>query len=710
MIPRPIRARPNHPEGSSRHSQSRRWAGAVGILAACLALLGTEDRVQALRAPTPVGPAQQLGPGGRRDLFEGGVDWLNTAKPISSQDLIGKIVLLDFWTYCCINCHHVIPDLERLEEKYRNELVVIGVHSPKFEAERDSENIRKKVREYEIKHPVVNDANMVLWRRFGVQAWPTIVLIDPLGNPVYRQGGEGQFEALDRALRALIRRHKPKGEIDPTPFVVYAESDKPSDGPLLFPGKILADPESDRLFISDTGHNRIVVSDRAGQVLFTIGGSGQGLKDGSFGDAQFNRPQGLCLVGDTLYVADTENHAVRAVDLAERRVTTVVGTGRQSRRRQGAAPATGASLNSPWDLAKELDKNTLIIAMAGPHQLWKLDLDRNAIKVWAGSGREDILDGSLESAAFAQPSGLALQGDTLFVADSEGSCVRAVAIEEERVVTLVGQHDLPLGQSLFSFGDVDGRAEQVRLQHPLGLAFAEGTLYIADTYNNKIKFCDPGNREVRTLVGPKEPGASDAPARFDQPGGVSVAAGILYVADTNNHAIRTVDLETRAVSTLEITGLEPPEPPAEPPSFDLAVPIEAPAASVAPGESFTIEIDLTIPGFKLQPESPVLYLVEAPDAPVRLGESVSPTGSRVIPEEGTIRVPITLAQAAQDGDSLAIRLSISSFACAEQGGFCTLKQYSWTLPIQFERGAAPTVRLSTAGAPTSASSRDGSSG
>ncbi|WP_250847032.1 thioredoxin-like domain-containing protein [Aquisphaera insulae] len=480
--------------------------------------------------------------------LEGGVGWINS-DPVKLSDLKGKVVLLDFWTYCCINCHHVLPTLAKIEEKYKDEVVVIGVHSGKFSAERDVENIRRKVAEYRIKHPVVNDANMVIWERFGVSSWPTLVLITPEGKIGGAHGGEIAFEDLDQAIGQTIARYK--DQINRKRLTFAPEMDKVAKGPLLFPGKVHADSKGNRLFITDTGHNRIIQTDLEGKSPLVIGSGEEGLKDGGFGEARFNRPQGTFLSGDLLYVADTENHAIRAVDLKEKQVRTISGDGKQAprsplERYEGAA--AGSALSSPWDLIEIPGSPLLYIAMAGPHQIWRLDPAAGKIGVWAGSGYENIQDGDPEDARFAQPSGLATDGEHLFVADSEVSGIRTIsgiAARKPHVGRIVGE-------GLFQFGDVDGHGPKVRLQHCLGVAYGGGTLYIADTYNNKIKACDPKTRIVKTFAGDGKPGDADAPARFYQPGGLAVAGDRLYVADTNNHKIRVIDIPTRAVRTLAL--------------------------------------------------------------------------------------------------------------------------------------------------------------
>ncbi len=285
-----------------------------------------------------------------------------------------------------------------------------------------------------------------------------------------------------------------------------------------------------------------------GRVLETIGGGGPGLADGGYEAARFRKPQGLALGDGVLYVADTGNHAVRRVDLAARSVTTIAGTGRQGQDRIGGRPAAILNLASPWDLA--LDGSTLYVAMAGTHQLWTIDLAAGTARAFAGNGREARMDGPLATAALAQPSGLALAGRRLVFADSESSSIRAVELDAGKVVTLAGAS--PIAQDLFSFGDADGRGMAAKLQHPLGVAVApDGSIFVADSYNHRIKRLDPSTGEIVTVAGTGKPGAADGPlkeASFSEPGGLSVAGNLLYVADTNNHRVRVVDLAAGTVS------------------------------------------------------------------------------------------------------------------------------------------------------------------
>ena len=484
----------------------------------------------------------------------GAVGWLNVPKPLSLKtDLKGKIVLLDFWTYGCINCMHILPDLRRLEEKYRDELVVVGIHSAKFTNERQSENIRRIIIRYGIEHPVANDADFKIWRAYGARAWPTLVLIDPAGYVVATASGEGKTSAFDEAIAAVLMVFDERGELNREPIPLALEGVNDPESELRFPGKIATHAASGRLFIADSNHNRIVIASATGEVLDVVGSGLPGTHDGTFGQARFYRPQGLALdeTASTLFVADTENHLVRAVDLNAKAVSTVAGTGKQAAWAGAGGATASTSLNSPWDLLwfNRPAGPLLFVAMAGSHQIWLIDLQRKLAFPYAGSGREARVDGSAEESAFAQPSGLALAHDRLYVADAESNIIRSVTLPPANHVTTIA------GGDLFEFGDRDGRGDDARLQHPLGVAWLDGRIYVADTYNHKIKVLDPATGTVATLAGNGESGHADGSltsARFYEPGGICATAGRLFVADTNNHAIRVIDLNAGAVTTLTL--------------------------------------------------------------------------------------------------------------------------------------------------------------
>ncbi|HEY9781286.1 MAG TPA: thioredoxin-like domain-containing protein [Leptolyngbyaceae cyanobacterium] len=483
--------------------------------------------------------------------------WLNTNKPLSIHELKGRVVILDFWTYCCINCLHVLPELKYLEQKYKDSLTVIGVHSAKFDNEKEIENIRQAILRYDIEHPVLVDSGFRVWQQYAVRAWPTLMVIDPEGYVIGYVSGEGNQDILDQLIEQVIWEHKEKGTINFQQLSLTLEKQqKPLVTPLAFPGKVLA--TSVGLFVADSGHHRIVVSSLDGEILHLIGTGKPGLTDGSFAEAQFFAPQGMTFDQEQklLYVADTENHAIRRIDLKNQMVETIAGTHKQSHNiRPHGGLGLETALNSPWDLVKV--GNSLFIAMAGPHQIWQMQLETGIVQTYAGTGAEACFDGSLTESAFAQPSGIATDGKELFVADSEVSSIRGVGLDEQlQVRTVCGSGDL------FGFGDVDGVGEQVRLQHCLGVEYAQNYLWVADTYNHKIKLVSPHSGNCQTVLGDGKAGLQDGQgqnSRFSEPSGLSLTDSYLYIADTNNHAIRRVELDTLSVTTLQFSGLCAPD-------------------------------------------------------------------------------------------------------------------------------------------------------
>ena len=441
---------------------------------------------------------------------------------------------------------HALPQLAELEDRYRSELVVVGVHTAKFTQERELDNVRRAILRYDIGHPVANDPGFDVWRRWGIRAWPTFMFIGPDGNVIGKHEGEFDLRALDSAIAGWVTVFDRAGLIDRTPLHFPLERDRMAAGPLSFPGKVLADAGTDTLIISDSNHHRLVIADLGGRVRDVVGSGEAGLEDGDYGAARFRDPQGLALDGDLLYVADTKNHAVRLVNMSRRSVETLAGTGAQARAPQ-AGPGRTTALKSPWDVI--LAGSDLFIAMAGFHQIWRLDLSTGDVAPHAGSGRENIVDGPLPTAQLAQPSGIAARDGILYFADSETSAIRTADIGREGSVSTI------VGEDLFSFGDQDGTGRAARLQHPLGVDVAGGFLYLADTYNNRIKRIELATGQVTTLFGSGEPGLADGPgpeARFHEPGGVAVAGDRAYVADTNNHAVRIADLIGGSVSTLPV--------------------------------------------------------------------------------------------------------------------------------------------------------------
>ena len=628
--------------------------------------------------------------------LDGGEAWLNTSGEISLKDLRGKVVLIDFWTYCCINCIHVLPDLKYLEQKYPDELVVIGCHSAKFDNEKDTEAIRRAIVRYEIEHPVINDSEMTVWRKMGARSWPTLVLIDPEGNYCGYVSGEGNRELLDVIVEKLIAWHSAKGTLDRTPVTFDLEQDRMKSGPLKFPGKLLADTDSNRLFISDSNHNRIVVSTLDGKLIDVIGNGQIGAKDGSYSEASFDHPQGMALDDETLYVADTENHLLRTIDLKTKTVSTLAGTGMQDRRRTSGGTLKSTALNSPWDL--EIVNNTLFIAMAGPHQLWSHEIGSNDIGVFAGSGREDIIDGSLDQSALAQPSGISSDGKFIYVADSEGSSIRQVSVDPKgKVTTIVGAHDLPSGRTLFEFGDRDGVGSDARLQHPLGVHYSNGKVFVADAYNHKIKVIDVAKREVTTLSGTGTAGTNLSPLQLHEPAGMTISGDMLFVADTNNHRIVTINLKTNQASPFEVVGLSAPTKPVgksvdnEPNGVQF---LDVPPQKIASGDIINLVVDLQIPeDYKLNELAPLRAKIIATGSQSLIAEEHLGTSIKGKADGTTAIFAVPLA--ASEG-SAQLQLSLTySFCRGGVGGLCKLHTSRWSLPVEVAADGAATIKLRT---------------
>ncbi len=611
----------------------------------------------------------------------GGTAWLNVSRPLTLADLKGKVVLLDFWTYCCINCMHIIPDLEKLETKYSKDLVVIGVHSAKFQNEREAENIRQAILRYGIEHPVINDSNFAIWQAYGARAWPTLVLIDPEGNIVGSDTGEGHYEILDKLIGKLISEFRSKNLINEKPIPLSLEKYKQGPTYLSFPGKILADEASNRLFIADSNHNRIVITNLEGEVLDIAGNGETGRGDGTFKDASFHHPQGMALHGDNLYVADTENHLIRKLDLKAKIVTTIAGTGKQAEFMASGGMGPSSPLNSPWDLAY-LD-GQLYIAMAGAHQIWIMDLETTVFQPFAGSGREGRIDGPLDSCALAQPSGITVSGSRLYFADSEVSSIRYVDIEKKEVWTVVGQ-------DLFVFGDEDGEGGEVRLQHPLGVTNYNGLIYVTDTYNHKIKIVNPVDNTCVTFTGNGHAGFADGKEpRFYEPGGLSFANNKLYIADTNNHAIRAVDMKTKEVSTLQIKGLkmEVSENTLQSAIPPLARSVELPLKTLKMGSNIQLTLNINLPkGYHVNPNTPLIYHIDAGG-----GIQVEQSNREVRLEKPELPIKIS-GKTTSDVQNTDLKVSVSFYYCREDNqGACYLDAVVWHLPIKLDKESGDTL-------------------
>ncbi|MEV6374065.1 NHL domain-containing thioredoxin family protein [Micromonospora musae] len=588
-----------------------------------------------------------------------GRGWLNTGgRDLTLADLRGKIVLADFWTFCCINCLHVLDELRPLEEKYGDVLVVIGVHSPKFEHEKDADALAAAVERYGVHHPVLDDPEMDMWQQYAARAWPTLSVIDPEGYVVATMAGEGHAEGLARLIDELIAVHEAKGTLHrgDGPYVPPAEPETT----LRFPGKVVQLPDGN-LLVSDSARHSLAELEPDGETLVRRIGSGdRGRTDGPTGVATFSEPQGLCLlpeqvagvVGYDLVVADTVNHLLRGVRLATGEVVTIAGTGRQWRSTvdDHSHDALSVDLSSPWDLAWYDDK--VIIAMAGIHQLWWFDPIKRTAGMYAGTTVEALRDGPLDEAWMAQPSGLSVSADgaRLWIADSETSAIRYVEN---------GVMGTAVGQGLFDFGHVDGPAATALLQHPLGVcALPDGSVLIADTYNGAVRRFDPLTDQVSTVAdGLAEP--SDL---------VLTAEGEVLVVESAAH--RLTRLAPGALSAAGASTVDGPRHRTERKPTD-----------VTPGE-LTLDIIFTpAPGQKLdETYGPSTRLVISASPPELLVEGAGTTTelSRRLVVNGEVT-----------GGVLQVTAQAATCDVDVEHAACHLTRQDWGVPVRVvESGAA----------------------
>ena len=502
--------------------------------------------------------------------------WLNTGgRELGLESLRGKVVVLDFWTFCCVNCLHVLDELRPLEEKYGDALVIVGVHSPKFDHERDPDALAAAVERYGVAHPVLDDPDLVTWDAYAARAWPTLVVIDPNGYVVSTMAGEGHLEALDAIVGELVEAHTADGSLDPEGSLYVAPP--PTETLLRFPGKAVELPGGD-LLVSDSARHRLVrLAPDLSTVAAVIGTGERGRDDGL--EPRFNEPQGLALLppeaasaaGYDVVVADTVNHLLRGVRLSDGRTTTVAGTGEQWRSDTGTDAALQVDLSSPWDVA--WFEGRIVVAMAGIHQLWYFDPVAGTAGPWAGTTVESLKDGPLDQVWMAQPSGLAADGDRLWIADAETSALRCV--EGGRMRTVVGQ-------GLFDFGHVDGPGDEALMQHPLGVGvLPDGRIGVADTYNGAVRCFDPATGELSTLA--------DGMA---EPSDVITAGGRVVVVESAAHRLVAPEVAEAAVAgrrhrvTRKATKVRPGR-------LRLEVPFE-PAAGQKLDFSFGSPLSLTV--------------------------------------------------------------------------------------------------------------------
>jgi len=488
--------------------------------------------------------------------FKPEYSWYNVENSLTIERLGGQVALLDFFTYCCINCMHILPDLERLEENWGQKgLAVVGVHSAKFENEKVGSHLRDAISRYNIRHPVCNDSQATMWATLGVTCWPTQLLLGPHGRPVWVAMGEGHAKFMEELVEIMVNHYGDRGLLTGAP-IDLVENAHIGGSFLRYPGKVAV--QGDRVVISDTGNHRVLIAKKDGKVEMAVGQGKAGFQDGDSSVAEFKNPQGVCIVGDLVFVCDTDNHRVRCIDMVTRQVTSVVGTGLMGTDKEGGMQGVDQMISSPWDIC-HIEQNGgtgLLVAMAGLHQVWLYCL--TDITWWkgvnykqgtmvrvVGSGMEENRNNSYpHKAGLAQPSGISCDREWFYLADSESSTIRKINRKDGAVKNLCGGERDPT--NLFAYGDVDGDGVNAKLQHPLGVTIGDqGEVFVADSYNHKIKVVTGAKGSVKTVVGGENMGLAE-------PGGICWDSEKLYVADTNNHCIKLVDPLTGSVDILDI--------------------------------------------------------------------------------------------------------------------------------------------------------------
>ncbi|KAM8837606.1 NHL repeat-containing protein 2 isoform 2-T2 [Spinachia spinachia] len=576
------------------------------------------------------------------------------------------------------------------------------------------DSVRSAVLRYDICHPVVNDSEARLWHDLEVSCWPTLVLLGPRGNLLFSLVGEGHGDRLALFAAGALRHYGERGLLKTHAVGIKLYRDSLPPSVLSFPGKVAIDATEKRLAIADTGHHRILVVSSAGRLLHVVGGPKSGRRDGDFVEASFSSPQGVAIQGEAVYVADTENHLIRKIDLLEGRVSTLAGVGAQGTDKEGGAMGPQQPISSPWDVtlgsAGGGEGNVLWIAMAGTHQIWALFLADGKLPKgseskagtcvrWAGSGNEENRNNAYpHKAGFAQPSGLAWAPQEpwccLYVADSESSTIRTLALKDGAVKSLVGGERDPL--NLFAFGDVDGKGADSKLQHPLGVAWApeQSRLYVADSYNHKIKLVDPKAKQCSTLAGTGEAGDTLGPefnkSRFNEPGGICVGDGgkLLYVADTNNHRVKVLDLISKTVSLFPIStdctdsGPSKPSAPTKAPTLPKsAARKEMPPAAVSAGQTLVMSLALTLPGgTKLTEGAPSCWALSA-EGNEWLLEGGVVTGD-IVDLSKPISISTQIPAVIRDFHSNpSLTLGVWLYYCMETGNACMMKAASFKQPL-----------------------------
>ncbi|CAF0745669.1 unnamed protein product [Adineta ricciae] len=486
-----------------------------------------------------------------------------------------KIVIAYFWTFSNIHSSHMMPKLIGIDKRYSTAgVTIIGIHSPKYEHEKNKANVRHAMEEQSLPFNVVNDSSLSVWKHVGCQIWPTVLVFGPDAIPIFIFEGENHVQHTETFLAFALAYYKSSVRASPniSAAIKMSPDDPAASGATSKPAKFtypshLCITSSGQMCISYAGSNQLILCEIDGKVLEVVGNGHPGMADGDISQVEFDSPRGMAEYNSCIYIADTNNHAIRVFDPNSRRVLTLIGTGRLGTDKVGGLKRSQQPIASPWDLCiteSPFDhKTVLLISMAGQHQIWayafeetqwwnNLTLQKNACLAIIGSGEEgNRNDPEPMSATLAAPRGICngiMNGQpVLFIADSNSSSIRVVTLQNGNVSNLIGGDADPT--NLSAFGDLDGSGFNAKFQYPLGVAFhyPSSQLYITDTYNNKLKRVDMttltcSSYFVTDIDTKKQRGESNS-AKFNEPQGITIFDHFMFIADKNNSHVKRIDLD-----------------------------------------------------------------------------------------------------------------------------------------------------------------------
>jgi sugar lactone lactonase YvrE len=449
------------------------------------------------------------------------LEWLNVDQPPSLSALRGRACVLAFVNAGSTWSLRVLQQLAQQQARHGGRLQVLAIDVPRFDHERDSRQVAQRFASHDFGFPVAHDRDWAAWQHFGIEAWPTLLLVDPDGELRARFVGDGHGRTLELRINELLA----DADASATPLPLRAQVE-PSM-PLRFPGGLALGGKY--LYVADSGHHRVLECDQAGRVLRQFGTGRAGFLDGAAETASFNRPLRLSAHHGSLYVADGGNHAIRRIDLRRGDVVTLIGSGQPGAPVEGtvAEPRT-VSLDHPCAMA--LTDDTLLIACSGDNRIWEYDLGSRDLQLAAGSGELAVTDGVGEEAAFAEPVALAAVRQLLYVCDGAGSAIRSLNVRTRQVTTL-------LGRDGWHHGHADGTRTEALLQHPQAIALDPDAplLWIADSGNNALRTLRLGGGQLETCK---------LSQPLHGPAGLAVADGVIWIADTLSHAVLRLDIRS----------------------------------------------------------------------------------------------------------------------------------------------------------------------